>query len=145
MKNALCILVLFVLSACAAGRKQDVTGGAVDRTKPLCGSRLTLEKAVKDADLIIHAHALEVPLGEQTEEGVKHYHPRFRVISALKGGVFTEEIRIGYVCMETDLNERGVEKGEEVILFVKMQPHRHAIKIIPATKEALEKTKELLK
>jgi hypothetical protein len=143
MKNALCILVILVLSACAASQEQ--TSGEADRTRPLCGSSLALEKAVQDADMIVHAQALEEPLGEQTEEGVKHYHPRFRVIAALKGGVVSEEIRISYVCMEVNFNERGVEKGEEVILFVKMQPHRHAIKIVPATKEALEKTKELLK
>jgi len=130
-----------VLSACAASQEQ--TSGEVDRTRPLCGSGLALEKAVRDADLIVHAQALEEPLGEVEEEGGRHYIARFRVVSALKGGIVSEEIRIHYDCNEVSFNERGVEKGEEVILFIKMKPHRYAIKIIPATREAVESVKKL--
>jgi hypothetical protein len=116
---------------------------------PLCGSRMTIEKACKEADLIIHAKALDVTLGELGEVGVENYIGTFRVVSVLKGGLDKSEIRLSYSCIQPNLHERNVERGEEAVLFLQEKkkgfvPFYRAIKIILAADEAIEKVKKLL-
>jgi hypothetical protein len=133
MKKLFYILVVLLLLPACKSKEAQRAGLQAATTKRLCGSRLVLERALAEADLVFHARALDTPEGRQEKEGFMHYVGRFAVLSVLKGEYKNSEFRVLYDCANTDLTERGIEEGEEVVVFVRKRPWFEATKIVPAT------------
>lgn len=113
---------------------------------PLCGSKLMVEKAVEGAGLVIHAEALNRPVGKSNESGVITWIGKFEIISVLKGHIAGGNIEVHYQCIESGRHEGYVGEGEEAILFVKEEGEHvvyfRAAKVIWATDKNLKEVEE---
>jgi len=122
----------------------------IDRSKPFCGSTVTLEDAFKKTDLIVCARAANTAFGVMDRPGVLSCSGNFTILAVLKGTLDEKEIPVAYeVTGLGGIMERRVIKGEEVIIFIttsnrKYWPRFRAEKIIPATQEMHEKIEQLL-
>lgn len=116
-----------------------------------------MEETLREAEVVIHAVALDKALGVLSESlkpgqtfsdlEIKSYVyiRRFEVASVLKGNLDEGEIRVVYHCLHgLGLKEWPLQKGEEAILFIKGRGNMEVLKAVYATDETLRVVKKLL-
>ncbi len=92
----------------------------VDKSRPFCGSRMSIEEACSKATVIISARALTLPQFEVEHEigVINSSGQEFEIVRVLKDNLDAKNIEVNYVYVQP-WRERRVEKGEDVYCFIK--------------------------